>query len=172
MMGFGCVAAYELARAVVGRARRRDVLRDAHSHQAQERDRRRAHAGARESADAKGSVPQLPQDGAPASGRQCPECQGAFRIVRIDDTPVDVCGACGGIWFDRGELAEVCGASWDIPARGYRSSPSQYRCPTCTETMTEDTWLAPHELRVDACPSQHGVYLNRGELERILELAS
>jgi hypothetical protein len=35
---------------------------------------------------------------------RCPKCGGAMNEVRKDLVLVDTCGACGGVYFDKGEL--------------------------------------------------------------------
>ena len=39
--------------------------------------------------------------------RRCPACGKALVPEKMGDVTVDRCGACGGIWFDRGEVARV-----------------------------------------------------------------
>ncbi len=35
---------------------------------------------------------------------KCPKCGGAMSEIALQGIKVDQCGACGGIYFDRGEL--------------------------------------------------------------------
>ncbi len=43
------------------------------------------------------------------------------------------------------------------------------KCPVCDETLRE---VQKHGVTVDICPGCKGVWLDRGELEKIVELAS
>lgn len=43
------------------------------------------------------------------------------------------------------------------------------RCPVCDETLRE---IQRHGVNVDICPGCKGVWLDRGELEKIVEMAS
>ena len=38
---------------------------------------------------------------------ECPKCQAHMEVVRFDDTDVDRCVRCGGLWFDRLEDEEL-----------------------------------------------------------------
>lgn len=37
----------------------------------------------------------------------CPVCRAALREVVLDDTLIDMCAHCGGVWLDRGELERL-----------------------------------------------------------------
>lgn len=43
------------------------------------------------------------------------------------------------------------------------------KCPVCDETLRE---IQKHNVTVDICPGCKGIWLDRGELEKILEMAS
>jgi Zn-finger nucleic acid-binding protein len=49
----------------------------------------------------------------------CPRCQRGLATRDLQGVEVDQCGACGGIWFDRGEIAEVLARARGILA-GWR----------------------------------------------------
>ena len=112
-----------------------------------------------------------PRDEEPATEqRNCPECNRASIIVRIEDVEVDYCVSCEGCWFDPGELRAITGLSEDVPAADLAHRRSRFHCPDCAVEMTEHVFLQPYNLLVDRCPSCHGVYLERGELKRAFEL--
>jgi membrane associated rhomboid family serine protease len=58
-----------------------------------------------------GPRPAMPGEGdgiyfVEVAGLDCPGCRAgmsAVRIQEIDGLTIDVCGTCGGVWFDRGE---------------------------------------------------------------------
>ncbi|MGE3235132.1 MAG: zf-TFIIB domain-containing protein [Thermoleophilia bacterium] len=52
----------------------------------------------------------------------------------------------------------------DVPIRPARGEP--LRCPTCGTRLVE---LERSEILIDACPECRGVWLDRGELDRILD---
>ena len=41
------------------------------------------------------------------SGKACLDCDGQLRTITHRKVEIDVCGACGGIWFDGGELRSL-----------------------------------------------------------------
>lgn len=51
------------------------------------------------------------------SARACPRCSRELRAVRLEASGllIEACPACGGNWFDKGELAQFV-ASLDVPA--------------------------------------------------------
>jgi Zn-finger nucleic acid-binding protein len=77
---------------------------------------------------------------------------------------VDLCRACGGMWLDQGELATK-GAK--LPERLAPVKPGTGRsCPRCAESLgTFDAGA----VQIDACAACGGLYLDRGELERLVE---
>ena len=41
------------------------------------------------------------------SSLQCPRCDGSLKPTTFEEVEVDVCGKCGGIWLDAGELEKL-----------------------------------------------------------------
>jgi len=113
---------------------------------------------------------QFGKDDLPISQKICPECNRPFVIIRLGNIEVDTCPDCEGIWFDTGELAQISGFSQDIPADDLQSRRSRFKCPVCSTIMKECVFLRTHNLLADKCPNHHGVYLEKGELERIFKL--
>lgn len=52
----------------------------------------------------------------------------------------------------------------DVPIRPARGEPM--RCPSCSTRLVE---LERSEVLIDACPECRGVWLDRGELDRVLD---
>lgn len=133
----------------------------------------------------------------PPSDRRlaCPVCLGAqlghVGLGPGPDLVLDACNRCGGIWFDRGEVARLrqyqpkalwkkiappdeayrgpchgCGAKMErnaaaCPACGRRN---EIACPACGDAVP----LRRHErLLLDACDRCHGVWFDAVELARI-----
>ena len=77
----------------------------------------------------------------------CPDCGKAAEIVRLGQLELDLCGACGGLWFDRNELerlpkevspADLSGEVHALVARlaARTSAPKAYPlCPICHQSM-------------------------------------
>ena len=109
----------------------------------------------------------------------CPACGHPLSTTSAGGVTVDVCdGGCGGIWFDRFELAkgdEVAetagGELLDVrrdPA--VQVDPSKrYLCPKCTDdvVMMRHFWSVKRAVTIDQCPECSGVFLDAGELAGI-----
>ncbi len=113
----------------------------------------------------------------------CPRCKATTQVVKLSALEIDRCEACGGVWFDIGEIKQLRALSND---RGIRDeigaalvagkSPLAtgqvvaLACPLCALKMTR----RPHEdapgVVIDRC-QQHGTWLDRGEALRLLEMA-
>ncbi|MBF0198617.1 MAG: zf-TFIIB domain-containing protein [Planctomycetes bacterium] len=100
----------------------------------------------------------------------CPECQKAFKVVSLKGLELDYCGRCRSFWFDAGELAALSGEDEDVPSSHLKSRVSKYECPCCQKSMEEYVYKTPHNLLVDQCDSGCGVYLESGEMERVLRV--
>lgn len=104
------------------------------------------------------------------STRCCPECRRPFALVNMREIAIDYCTHCRGCWFEPGELGLVAGTAQDVPATQTMHRKSKYTCPVCSTAMWESVYKKPFTLLVDRCPNGHGVYLEQGELERVLKL--
>ena len=112
----------------------------------------------------------------------CPKCQGQMveKLMGDQQVKVDRCKQCKSIWFDDGELAML---------HGYESSAAEfwqrieqglvldYRCPKCPELklvelpFLDEPLLKEHDVHVDFCIKCHGVWLDAGEIPKVLKLA-
>lgn len=110
-------------------------------------------------------------DRLPKSEAQCPRCGRAFRLIKVGKVEIDTCLSCGSFWFDAGELRSLTGLLREVPAEDLPPHKSKYLCPRCRTEMKEHRFSRPHDLLVDMCPNGHGVYLEEGELVRVLDLA-
>lgn len=111
---------------------------------------------------------------------RCPACQAALVVVEREGIELDWCVECGGLWFDEGEmelLGEKAGRQLEAEDlgrwAGNASEIGERRCPRCPRRMERLT-LPPREtsgdatpIEIDRCPD-HGVWLDRGELGRIM----
>ena len=101
----------------------------------------------------------------------CPRCDKPMKAEYVQklgpDVRIDVCGSCGGSWFDRGELAQtvkdrrIADRLTEDPIRG---TMSPIACPRCGGRMrVRREW----DVEVDVCISCGGVWLDHGELEEL-----
>jgi Zn-finger nucleic acid-binding protein len=98
--------------------------------------------------------------------------------MAVGDVKIDACqGGCGGLWFDRRELAKVekagqsAGAALlDIDKSATRKvDPDQRRnCPRDPSiVMTRHFSSVKRAILVDECPKCAGIFLDAGELAGI-----
>lgn len=108
---------------------------------------------------------------------RCPACRAELSSVALAGVTLDACqGGCGGIWFDRGELAFDPPAAaldqWldDLAAsRTVHVDPTQRRnCPRCANSVLMRHFSSPTcAVTIDECPTCAGIWLDSGELEQI-----
>lgn len=100
---------------------------------------------------------------------QCPRCSDALRAIDTSEGPtVDFCGACGGTWYDDGELEAILGLSRRVRIRklAFDSQPGP-DCPRCAVGMEEVVYPPEQPVRIDVCTSCHGVWLDKAELAQL-----
>ena len=105
-----------------------------------------------------------------SSPRCCPRCSGPYRADRTGGVEVDVCDACGSMFFDPGETDAKgidTAALFGVGAEGVElGGASALGCPACGEPMqvVRVSTLAGI-LEVDRAPCCGGLFLDGGELD-------
>src|SRR4051812_5026782 len=111
----------------------------------------------------------------------CPRCKQSLNESTYETVRIDRCAGCGGAWLDSGELEEVLecyevkfspeqvkaamsSAGAGIP-RSERDSVES--CPICSKRMNPLNFSYSSGIIVDLCPSGHGLWFDRNELEAI-----
>ncbi len=89
--------------------------------------------------------------------RNCPDCKREMRELRHQDVVVDACD-CGGMWFDRGELAawRAAHATVQTVVAKPRTGPA-CRCPHCAGPSLGPVWL--DRVSAASCSSCQGYWL-------------
>lgn len=99
---------------------------------------------------------------------QCPRCAHPEldRLAFDRRTSIDWCTACGGAWYEEGELERTLGLdrSVSVASEGRSLKPGVI-CPACGTPTAEVTWPREGNVRIDACTRCGGRWLDRGELE-------
>jgi Zn-finger nucleic acid-binding protein len=122
----------------------------------------------------------------PESERICPRCDIPLQTINLkkgEKFYIERCGQCMGLFFDHNELEALLELSVSNVFRIDRKrldtitielyqrdvNKAQYiKCPVCREFMGRRNFGAKSGVIVDRC-STHGVWLDGGELKRILE---
>lgn len=116
---------------------------------------------------------------ADAAPLPCPACRGELESVRIGDTAVRECGACGGLWLDNAAFDALCADREQqasvLRFRAEAAVPApvpgavRYRpCPECTALMNRLNFQRVSGVIVDVC-REHGTWFDADELRRIVE---
>ena len=103
----------------------------------------------------------------------CPVCHAALVVVERESIEVDWCLGCRGLWFDEGELellAEKSGRRFgpaDLQRNLQHVGTGSRRCPRCRKKMELVALESEPSMQIDRCAA-HGIWLDRGELGRIV----
>jgi Zn-finger nucleic acid-binding protein len=106
-----------------------------------------------------------------------------MQALRLGDTTARECAACGGLWLDphslqclsdareaRAEIVSVLGAR--VPTVATPPDVVRYvPCPQCGRLMNRKNFAQSSGVVLDVCAT-HGIWLDRGELERVLGFVS
>lgn len=104
----------------------------------------------------------------------CPRDDAPLVTDRDHGIEIDACLVCKGGWYDFGELAELeATVARDEDERSgmieYSKRDSVLKCPKCEKLMTAFDYRG-NNLELDACPDEHGFWLDAGESARVREL--
>lgn len=103
----------------------------------------------------------------------------ASHTDRATGLELDQCPECMGLWFDAGELRSFFSSSelkgrfllddfvHNLQAIGYTINTRVRRCPRCPKAGLRETSV--NDIQVDVCESCAGVWLDHGELKRLVQ---
>ncbi len=103
---------------------------------------------------------------------KCPRCPDAKldALATAQGVTTDFCGVCGGVWLDRGELAQLLGPEGAEPGPP-DGAAGALPCPSCDGRLVELEHPPGSGLQIDLCPSCRGIWLDRGEVGKLKQLA-
>jgi uncharacterized protein len=113
---------------------------------------------------------------------KCAGCEAGMQEFVLDGVTIDRCDRCGGVWLDAGEADDLVKKEpegkdamravkyellrkWKVAASEPR--PTERTCPRCDEHLARVNYKDVPGVQVDKCPKDCGLYLDRGELEKI-----
>ena len=109
---------------------------------------------------------------------KCPNCRIDLVSQDLKGIVLDHCEKCDGLWFDKGELdrakneADENLEGFDYPlwieTDKMSAAKGNRLCPKCHENMAVVNYAGYEDVPVDLCHTCHGVWLDKGELERIV----
>ena len=106
----------------------------------------------------------------------CPRDKRQMTEMAAGHAVLDVCGKCGGQYFDSGEMFAAFGIKadpsyWDRPETGGQVKEGTLECPRCHSTMlAQDVKHEKDSVEIDRCGSCGGVWLDKGEVEQIMAI--
>ena len=113
---------------------------------------------------------------------QCPRCQLPLSTVIYEGVETDMCEQCWGFWLDSGELEQILERRvlefsdeeqrqiLDVRKAPAKGPLDPAPCPKCGEVMKRAVYNMSVCLVIDVC-SQHGVWLDTGEIKTVQALA-
>ena len=108
----------------------------------------------------------------------CPVCENPMVELELDQIEIDHCLHCGGIWLDTGELELLLETDEDrerlknFLIEDGSVIEKKYPCPICNKKMTKVFVGEEKKILIDRCKKNHGLWLDKGELESVIELSS
>ncbi len=108
----------------------------------------------------------------------CPDCEERLVIVEVNGVELDMCYQNHGMWFDKDELRQLFLGTMapetltDLESRLERlphKGGLKRRCPRCRAKMWHVVEPQGGDVILDACPHDHGLWFDKGELEAILD---
>ena len=106
---------------------------------------------------------------------QCPKCKEPLASAELHGIEVDRCSICRGVWFDQSELQSLLQLSPAElrPIRGGKQKDDANRqkakCPRDHSDLMRVCSAANPGVIVDTCPECRGIWLDGGELDRLLQ---
>ncbi len=109
----------------------------------------------------------------------CPRCSEPLQALRLGATTVRECAACGGLWVDPATLQQLSDAREEhagvtsalaahVPTSAAAPDTVRYiPCPQCAKLMNRVNFARSSGVVMDVCKA-HGVWLDRGELQRVV----
>lgn len=114
-----------------------------------------------------------------AEGVGCPRCKGELHARGVAKASFVECATCGGLWFGHDDFVSVCAsAEQESLAEQFHYTPAALPtagvnhlayapCVVCREFMNRRNYASASGVVIDIC-KHHGVWLDRGEIDKIL----
>jgi len=106
----------------------------------------------------------------------CPVCRVEMILLELYRVELDYCPQCAGVWLDSGELeliGERAGALQPLLLRALEEKKAEprgdRRCPVCRRAMESLETNGEASIVLNRCPSKHGLWFDRGELEAVVK---
>ncbi len=113
-------------------------------------------------------------------GVSCPRCKGELHARGVAHGSVVECSRCGGLWLGHEDFVRVCASAENesLAEQFHQVQPSKppsasgtaayVPCVVCREFMNRRNYASASGVIMDVC-KPHGVWLDHGEIDKILE---
>lgn len=108
----------------------------------------------------------------------CPVCKYDMIVVEYRNIELDYCSNCKGVWFDAGELELLLDShgleetkvflDGILNSQEAPSSEKKRNCPICGHKLKKTAIGTQPEILIDACPDEHGLWFDGGEVTRLM----
>ena len=108
---------------------------------------------------------------------QCPRDHTTMDEQHKNASFIDICGKCGGMFFDQGEMFGACGLKadpsfWDRQETTGPLRDSPIHCPRCDGHMLmQDIKRDESSVEIDRCAHCGGIWLDSGEILKFMEIS-
>ena len=108
----------------------------------------------------------------------CPVCKEPMIVLELEQVEIDYCTNCEGIWLDAGELELLLETEQErakfskFLIEESTMNEKRYRCPICSKKMGKIFVGEERKILIDKCKKNHGLWLDKGELESVIKLSS
>ncbi len=108
----------------------------------------------------------------------CPVCKNSMVVLELEQVEIDYCTNCEGIWLDAGELELLLETEQErarfsnLLIEDSSVKEKSYRCPICSKKMGKVFVGEKRKILIDKCKKNHGLWLDKGELESVIKLSS
>lgn len=109
---------------------------------------------------------------------KCPVDETTLEKHKIHSIDIEGCPRCRGLWFEKGELQDMKDIEeFDLrwmdfelwsDQNAFDAQWSSRPCPVCNKNMAAILY-ANTEVTVDYCVDEHGIWLDKGEFEKIID---
>ncbi len=109
---------------------------------------------------------------------ECPRDGATMAENHQGESILDVCGKCGGQFFDTGEMFGAFGmkadpALWDRDETSGAVREGKIKCPRCNKMMLmQDVKHDSDKVEIDRCGHCGGIWLDKGEVDTIMSIGA
>lgn len=100
---------------------------------------------------------------------KCPKDHVDMSPMTMLNTVIDVCPLCNGCWLDKNELEKITRSRKNaVTVKLVAMKQTDHKCPRCKGELREGSHETMADLLLDECAACGGLWLDRGELPRLL----